>query len=104
MKNDLVMHNQCVLQVSMICNLSQYVISKTVSDEKLKGVTMQALHLVEFKICDPNSLSWITIDTSTLHSGHQMGWGKCHSGCADFQKQYGNEICGRCGHDYSEHS
>lgn len=75
-------------------------------DEKItkKSTTMhELLHFPEFKICDTNSLSWITVDPSTLNPDRQMGWGKCHCGCAEFVKQYGNDICGRCGHDYSEH-
>ena len=74
-------------------------------DEKItkESTTMhELLHFHEFKICDTNSLSWITVDPSTLNPDRQMGWGKCHCGCAEFVKQYGNDICGRCGHDYSE--
>jgi hypothetical protein len=64
----------------------------------------ELLQFAKSKICNANSLSWTSIDQSTLNPERRMGWGKCHCGCADFVKQYGNDICGRCGHDYSEHS
>lgn len=64
----------------------------------------ELLHFSESKICNTNSLSWTIVEPLTLNPERRMGWGKCHCGCADFVKQYGNDICSRCGHDYSEHS
>jgi hypothetical protein len=61
------------------------------------------LHFSEVEICAANSLSWTAIHSSDLNPDRKMGWGKCHCGCAEFVKQYGNDICGRCGHNYSEH-
>ena len=38
--------------------------------------------------------------------GVKMGWGACSvSGCPcrEYQKAYGSELCGNCGHQYSQH-
>ncbi len=46
----------------------------------------ELLHFYEFNICDTNSLSWITKNLFTLDPDRQMGWEKCHCGCAEFVK------------------
>jgi uncharacterized membrane protein len=34
----------------------------------------------------------------------RRGWGQCYvCGCAGFVQSYGSNICGRCGHSYTEH-
>ena len=52
-----------------------------------ESITMhELLHFYEFNICDTNSLSWITKNLFTLDPDRQMGWEKCHCGCAEFVK------------------
>ena len=46
----------------------------------------ELLNFYEFNICDTNSLSSITKNLFILDPDRQMGWGKCHCGCAEFVK------------------
>lgn len=64
----------------------------------------ELLQFARYQKCDINSFDSSTLDPSSLTSDYRMGWGPCRqSGCAGFVKQYGNDICERCGHHYDEH-
>jgi hypothetical protein len=47
-----------------------------------------------------------TREPSTVQHGSapRCGWGSCSKcPCAGFVQSYGNNICDRCGHSYTEH-